>query len=181
MRGQYRVDAVGILVQRVVQVEHRPAGVAEQRVHPLLDQHFDKDLRTVESHGGSSSFSFLAGPRRAADRKKQPLPLIPKRQRLPKALCGTTLIGTHASPPQRALHKALHGNGCARTRLLAVFGGSAPGSLRGAPALLPCTTRQFSGGGHAPLLVPFHAFVDLGKTIPHFATIVKFFCGKLAT
>src|SRR5699024_10983241 len=33
-----------------------------------------------------------------ADRKKQPLPLIPKRQRLPKALCGTTLIGTHASP-----------------------------------------------------------------------------------
>ena len=55
VRGQYRVDAVGVLVQRVVQVEHRPAGVAEQRVHPLLDQHFDKDLRTVESHGCSSS------------------------------------------------------------------------------------------------------------------------------
>ena len=57
--GQDMGDAVRIFVQFVVQVEHRAPGVAEDGVHPLLTEHLDEDLRTVEQHRFPSSFLFL--------------------------------------------------------------------------------------------------------------------------
>ena len=57
--GQDMGNAVRIFVQFVVQVEHRTPGVAEDGVHPLLTEHLDEDLRTVEQHRFPSSFLFL--------------------------------------------------------------------------------------------------------------------------
>ena len=37
-------DLVAGLVQRVVQIQHRAARIAEQRVHALLQQHLHKDV-----------------------------------------------------------------------------------------------------------------------------------------
>ena len=45
--GQYMVDAVRILIQLVVQVQHSTAGVAEDGVHALFAENFNKNLRTI--------------------------------------------------------------------------------------------------------------------------------------
>ena len=45
--GQHMVDAVRILIQLVVQVQHSTAGVAEDGVHALFAENFNKNLRTI--------------------------------------------------------------------------------------------------------------------------------------
>ena len=57
MGGQHVGDPVGVLVQFVVQVQHRAPGVAENGVDALLTEDLDENLRTVEQHVFPSSFS----------------------------------------------------------------------------------------------------------------------------
>ena len=54
--GQHMGDAVGILVQFIVEVEHCAPRVAEDGIDPLLAQHLHENLRTVEQHSFPSSF-----------------------------------------------------------------------------------------------------------------------------
>ena len=49
--GKHMGDAVGILIQLVVKVQHSAAGVAKKSVHSLLAQDLYKDLRTIQLHG----------------------------------------------------------------------------------------------------------------------------------
>ena len=49
--GKHMGDAVGILIQFVVKVQHSAAGVAKKSVHSLLAQDLYKDLRTIQLHG----------------------------------------------------------------------------------------------------------------------------------
>ena len=57
--GQHMVDAVRILIQLVVQVQHSTAGVAEDGVHALFAEDFNKNLRTIQLHGKLLLFLFL--------------------------------------------------------------------------------------------------------------------------
>ena len=50
VRGQDMPDAVGVLVQFVVQVQHRAARIPENGIHALLGQHLDKNLGTCQHH-----------------------------------------------------------------------------------------------------------------------------------
>ena len=51
MRGQHMADAVGIFIKLIIQIQHGTAGVAEQGVHALLNQHLNENLRTGKFHG----------------------------------------------------------------------------------------------------------------------------------
>ena len=44
MGGQHMADAVRVFIKFIVQIQHCAAGIAEQGVNALLDQHFDEDL-----------------------------------------------------------------------------------------------------------------------------------------
>ena len=44
VRGQHMADAVRVFIKFIVQIQHCAAGIAEQGVNALLDQHFDEDL-----------------------------------------------------------------------------------------------------------------------------------------
>ena len=57
--GQHMVDAVRILIQLVVQVQHSTAGIAEDGVHALFAEDFNKNLRTIQLHGKLLLFLFL--------------------------------------------------------------------------------------------------------------------------
>ena len=48
--GQHMGDAVGVLVQLIVKVQHCAAGVTEDGIHPLLAEHLNKNLRTIQLH-----------------------------------------------------------------------------------------------------------------------------------
>ena len=57
--GQHMGDAVGVLVQLIVKVQHCAAGVPEEGVHPLLAENFHKNLRTIQLHFSSLLFPIL--------------------------------------------------------------------------------------------------------------------------
>jgi len=49
--GEHMGDAVRILVQLIVKVQHCAAGITKKGVHALLAQDLYKDLRTIQLHG----------------------------------------------------------------------------------------------------------------------------------
>ena len=57
--GQHMGDAVGVLVQLIVKVQHCAAGVPEEGIHPLLAENFHKNLRTIQLHFSSLLFPIL--------------------------------------------------------------------------------------------------------------------------
>ena len=58
MRREDMVDAVGVLVQLVVKIQHCTAGIPENGIHALLTKNLNKNLRTVQLHGEFLLFPF---------------------------------------------------------------------------------------------------------------------------
>ncbi len=120
---QHMGDAVGILIQLVVEVEHCAAGVAKDGIHSLLTEHLHKDLRTVQLHGEFLLFPVLFPLFYTFPHTLRGHRLINKRSLSPvqetktwnnsKTLCGTTLVDASCAL-SRASNKALQGNGCRR-------------------------------------------------------------------
>jgi hypothetical protein len=131
--GKHMGDAVGILIQLVVKVQHSAAGVAKKSVHSLLAQDLYKDLRTIQLHGVAPiPVPLLIHSLRESFRKrKSPCPLLSSRD---KDLVTSSSLRYHSRwravhTLSRASNKALHGNGCNRRCLqgFAPVGQAAPG------------------------------------------------------
>ncbi len=56
MGGQYMPDPAAVFIKGVIDVEHRPAGIAEHGIDPLLEQTFHQYVRTVSFHRCDPSF-----------------------------------------------------------------------------------------------------------------------------
>ena len=52
-------DAVGILIQLIVKIQHCTAGIAKNGIHALLTKNLHKNLRTVQLHGELLLFPVL--------------------------------------------------------------------------------------------------------------------------
>ena len=76
MRRQHMGDAVGILIQLIVEVQHRTAGITKNGIHALLAKNLHKNLRTVQLHGELLLFpvlksTFSTFPRSSRDFKEK--------------------------------------------------------------------------------------------------------------
>ena len=89
--GQHVLDPIIVAVQLVIQVQHRAAGIAKNRIHTLLTKHLYKNLRTVQLHKSCLPwflcwYARFGGPIRPArplsGKKKAFVPCMFKRQRL---------------------------------------------------------------------------------------------------
>ena len=60
--GEHMGDAVGILIQLIVKIQHCTAGIAKNGIHALLTKNLHKNLRTVQLHGVFLLFQFHVYP-----------------------------------------------------------------------------------------------------------------------
>ena len=49
--GKHMGDAVGILIQFIIKVQHCAAGIAKKGIHALFAEDLDKNLGTIQLHG----------------------------------------------------------------------------------------------------------------------------------
>ena len=108
MGGQHMGDAVLVFVKGVVKIEHRAAGIAENRIHPLFQQALHQNIRSVFDHRSHPLLSDSAAPGQVRRIKKLRLRLSQRRRissavplRLPGCIPGRSLTSGAAfsAPP----------------------------------------------------------------------------------
>ena len=57
MCREHMGDAVGILIQLIVKIQHCTAGITKNGIHALLTKNLHKNLRTIQLHGEFLLFS----------------------------------------------------------------------------------------------------------------------------
>ncbi len=84
--GHHMPDPAAVFIKGVIDVEHRPAGIAEHGIDPLLEQTFHQYVRTVSFHRCDPSFPGIPLQKKAlvslnketkADSSAVPLFLLP--------------------------------------------------------------------------------------------------------
>ena len=109
--GEHMGDAVGILIQLIVKIQHCTAGIAKNGIHALLTKNLHKNLRTVQLHGVFLLFQFHVYPLPRGSFLKNKKPLSPafsrdkdlviiKLSAVPLSLvrCAHPLMGFQQSP-----------------------------------------------------------------------------------
>lgn len=165
MSGQHMGDTVLIFIKSVVQIEHRAAGIAENRIHPLLQQALHQNIRSVFDHGFILSFRIRPHRPPLPAHKKTPSPYNTETEDF---LRGTTPLAQklRAARPHRAHHRcaappnALPVNGGSPfppTRMRFLSADSSGGDASPGPTP-PRTAGGLSGEGHSGYQVPRHSF-----------------------